>query len=101
MSPNATAIKAAVEQARSLLPDLPGDYADKAVAAGRTLMQVKSELVDRMCAQSPRATSKANMRKQLAGMRQEPEAGAASDTGRALSSMERELRAQGLAPVGR
>ena len=92
----ATEIRAAVEAARPRLPNLAADYADKAVASGKTVDAVKGELLDQMTT-SPRVRSKANMQALVAGMKGEAAPGTPAATSRA--SMAKELKRQGLEPL--
>ncbi len=57
---SADQIRAAVAAVRPKLPLLAADYADRAIASGKTLAQVKGDLVDLMSTDT-RALSKANM----------------------------------------
>ena len=91
-------VRAAVDRARPLLPSLDTDYADKAIASGRNLDQVKGDLVDRMSARSGREQSKANMLAQVAAMPGAGKASPESDAGRSRANMVAELKRQGITP---
>ena len=94
-------VRAAVDRARPLLPSLPTNYADEAVASGRNLDQVKGALTDLMCARSPREQSKANMLAQVAAMPGAGKAAPESDAGRSRANMEKLIRSRGQEPVKR
>lgn len=53
-------ITAAVAQARGRLPNLPDDYGPRAIAAGKTAVQVKGDLVA-MVTTNPRERGKTLM----------------------------------------
>ena len=92
-------ISAAVAQARDRLPNLPDDYASRAIAAGKTVDQVKGDLIA-MMSESPRERGKALMRAEVErqGLTR-PGAGAASQSGsRGVKLMAAELRRQGIEP---
>lgn len=99
----AAQIIAAVAQARDRLPNLPDDYASRAIAAGKTVDQVKSDLID-MMSESPRERGKALMRAEvgrqgLARPGARGGAGAATENGsRGVTLMAAELRRQGIEP---
>ena len=92
-------ITAAVAQARGRLPNLPDDYGLRAIASGKTVDEVKGDLVA-MMSENPRERGKALMRAECErqGLTR-PEAGAASQSGsRGVTLMAAELRRQGIEP---
>ena len=95
---SATEIRAAVEAARTHLPNLPSDYADQAVAAGKTVTAVKSELFVAMTS-DPRARSKANMASLVAGMSGSAAEPATAGAATSRKSMLAEINRQHMEPA--
>lgn len=93
---SANEIRAAVETARSRLPNLSADYADQAIASGKTLTAVKGELFGLMTS-DPRARSKADMLARVAGIKGDAQPGTPAAASR--ESMLAELKRQGMAPA--
>lgn len=95
-----TEIQNIVAAARNRLPNLSSNYADRAIAQGRTANDVRAELLTMMTTDY-RVLSKADMRKQVAqlGLSQDDPQARSSTASTGRANMEKLLRQQGMEPA--